>query len=293
MMDGISVIICSRTSELDADFRNNIETTIGFNHEIIVIDNSKNEYNIFQAYNKGVDSANMSIICFMHDDVRFHTQNWGESVCRHFESSEVGMIGVAGPTYLSAIPGIWWGIDNEKCRNNSIRQVNIDTDRFNKSIHEYRCINPFSEKRSEVVVLDGLFFCVRKSLFKKIRFDESFGGFHFYDLDISLQVRRENYKLFCVYDVLVEHISTSSINSSWVCANRKFFNKWRNVLPQRTSIIEKKQIREMEYCNIDTLWKILGGLHLKPIRHFTIREILWALVNLPDFFYKKLFNFFR
>lgn len=289
-MTGISIVICARNNQISDDLRNNIETTIGVNHEIIIIDNSQNRLNIFQAYNKGVQVSKMPIICFMHDDVRFHTQDWGNRIENHFESSDVGMIGVAGPTYLSAIPGVWWGIDRTGCENRSIRQINIDTDRTNPKISAQRYINPLSEEKSEVVILDGLFFCIRKNLFEKINFDETFGGFHFYDLDISLQVRNLGYRLYCIYDVLIEHISVSSINLSWSVANRMFYDKWHAKLPQSVVRYAKREIQELEYNNIDAIWKILGSLQINPMQFFSMAEKRWLILHLPSFFIKKIIN---
>ena len=53
----ISCIICSRNTEISEELRYNIDYTIGCDYELVVIDNSKKEYNIF-AYNEGVRLIN-------------------------------------------------------------------------------------------------------------------------------------------------------------------------------------------------------------------------------------------
>ena len=50
----ISIIICSRFQSISKELKDNIENTVGVVHEIICIDNSKSQYNIFSAYNEGV-----------------------------------------------------------------------------------------------------------------------------------------------------------------------------------------------------------------------------------------------
>ena len=65
----ISLIICSRTADISDELKQNIATTIGCEYELCVIDNSRNEYSIFTAYNEGVRRAKGDILCFMHDDI--------------------------------------------------------------------------------------------------------------------------------------------------------------------------------------------------------------------------------
>ena len=47
----ISIIICSRFQSISKELKDNIENTVGVVHEIICIDNSKSQYDIFSAYN--------------------------------------------------------------------------------------------------------------------------------------------------------------------------------------------------------------------------------------------------
>ena len=55
----ISIIICSRFQSISKKLKDNIENTVGVVHEIICIDNSKSQYDIFSAYNEGVKGANI------------------------------------------------------------------------------------------------------------------------------------------------------------------------------------------------------------------------------------------
>ncbi|RZL34369.1 MAG: glycosyltransferase, partial [Pedobacter sp.] len=103
----ISIIICSRTTTISDKQKNNIAATVGFEHEIIAIDNSKNELSIFEAYNIGILKSKGDIFCFMHDDIFFHTQDWGKNVYHHFSNDQVGAIGVAGSPYATKMPGSW------------------------------------------------------------------------------------------------------------------------------------------------------------------------------------------
>lgn len=75
----ISIIICSRHHTLDEELRGNIKATIGNDilYEIVCIDNSNNCHSIFSAYEEGVKKAKGNYLCFMHEDIRFHSADWG------------------------------------------------------------------------------------------------------------------------------------------------------------------------------------------------------------------------
>src|ERR1035437_3669404 len=104
----ISIVICHRNAELLAKLKLNIKQTIGAEHELLVIDNSNNQYNIFEAYNVGVSKSKYDTVCFTHEDVSFHTENWGQKVVAHFRDQSIGMIGVIGGNIFPKSPSPWW-----------------------------------------------------------------------------------------------------------------------------------------------------------------------------------------
>ena len=53
----VSIVICNRSNRISPVLEKNISETIGIEYEVVCIDNSKNQYNIFQAYNIGVAKA--------------------------------------------------------------------------------------------------------------------------------------------------------------------------------------------------------------------------------------------
>ena len=80
----ISLIVCSRSIDISDELKQNIQSTIGAEYELVAIDNSQNEYSIFSAYNEGVRRSKYPYLCFMHDDIIYHTQGWGLKVIEHF-----------------------------------------------------------------------------------------------------------------------------------------------------------------------------------------------------------------
>ena len=220
----ISIIICSRSKVIDPDLLNNIQSTIGVPFETIVIDNSTNIYSIFNAYNKGVSLSQFPLLCFIHDDINLKTNNWGMRILDHFNDSETGAIGIAGSPYSALMPGSWWA---GELVNINIVPWNAENGSANFSSYPKTTLN-----KNQVITLDGVWFCIKKELFECIKFDdESFSGFHFYDIDISMQINKLGYKLYCVFDILIEHFSKGDMNINWI-ENAFIINKkWQRQLP--------------------------------------------------------------
>lgn len=293
----ISIIICSRTSDISHALRKNIENTIGVEHEIIVINNEDNRYDIFQAYNIAIAQARYQIICFMHDDILYHTQNWGTCVFKYFQDNSVGMIGISGPTYMGKLPSVWWGIDCGPIKSPNIRQYNIDSNRFNPEERHTTLINPEQASAAEVVACDGLFFCIRKSLFDTIKFDECLQGFHFYDMDISLQIKRMGAKILCVYDILIEHKSYPNLKREWIDASRRFYDKWNYFLPVESVSHSPEEQRSMQTNALNTMLKLISANEISPFKYFHAKEIIYIVRHFPVFIMKKIchriFNFLK
>src|SRR5690554_3963305 len=104
-MLGISIVICSRNGSLENKLSENIGSTVGSQFELIVIDNSENDYSIFEAYNLGIKKSLFPYLLFVHEDVLFHTKNWGKILIEYFENNEkIGLIGLAGSKLKTDIP---------------------------------------------------------------------------------------------------------------------------------------------------------------------------------------------
>lgn len=264
----LSIIICYRNKDLLKSLKLNIEKTIGIPYEVVIIDNIDNKYSIFSAYNEGVKKSKFEIICFLHEDIILYTQGWGKKVIDHFRDNEVGMIGVAGGMAQSKIPSAWWY--NNYFGNGAI---NILMRKRNDSEEElYRYTHrPLNDEKIESVIIDGLWFCIRKSLFSKISFDETtFKGFHLYDADISMQVQ-QHAKLFIVYDILLEHKWSGKISKDFYTDLIKFSDKWRSFLP-----IQNKKINEnyMQYYNWHALRNCILEMKTKDFTHEEIKIFL-------------------
>lgn len=234
----VSIIVCTINEAKFQTVEQSIKTTIGeIEFEIIKWDNRKHNYGLSEAYNICLSSTNFNHLCFVHDDLIFHTVGWGKKIITHLKDPKTGFIGVMGGRYKSA-NGLLW------------RDGSVDMYRFNikdgveAGRHLY--FNPYGELKSEVLCLDGAFLCTKKEVLEKVTFDQdTFSGFHFYDADICLQTSRR-YKNFVVYDILTEHFSQGNLNSDFITDSLKFDNKWNKILPASIDLLSPKEIEELE-----------------------------------------------
>ena len=70
-----SVIICSISPERLAQTSKNIQETIGLPCEIIGMDNRERKWPIARVYNEGARRARYPYLFFVHEDVKFHSQD--------------------------------------------------------------------------------------------------------------------------------------------------------------------------------------------------------------------------
>jgi len=100
----ISIIVCSRNKIPTEAFRDNVNKPIGINYELIWIDNSDNCHSIYSAYNLRASRSKYPYLSFVHEDVMFHTGNWGEKIIAHLHDPKTGIFGLAGDNLVTRIP---------------------------------------------------------------------------------------------------------------------------------------------------------------------------------------------
>jgi len=229
----ISIIICSRTEILASTFLKNIEDTVGAEYELIVIDNFKNNYSIFEAYNIGIKQSKGDLLCFMHDDVLLHTNSWGKILIDIFNKNKnIGLLGVAGAKVKTKMASPWWNCHCNQQVINIIQHNGSDApknteDGFGK------------DSESEVVVIDGVFMVLKKSI--DIMFNEKMIGYHNYDLNISFECKKKGYQVFVTNQILIEHFSSGSLNKDWVVSSHILHNIYDSILPLQVELNSLKK----------------------------------------------------
>ena len=235
----LSVIVCSRQSSWWGLHEDHVARWVGAQHEYVRINNSDGRYNLCSAYNEGVDKSSGDILVFVHEDVSFVGKGWGQKLIDLFADETIGLVGVCGTQKLLAdsydwskanvpyvkgqiyFPQAWYAAQPE--------WVGKIVPTENGFIHiKYSQ----EEGNADVVAVDGLFMAIRASLFDKIAFDEeTFNDFHFYDLDISMQINPLA-RLVVTKDIEVVHYSIPRyVNKTVDMYGKALLNKWADKLP--------------------------------------------------------------
>ena len=235
----ISIIICSRTKTISDRLFHNLDETIGYSYELIIIDNSKNEYSIFEAYNKGLEESKSEIVCFIHDDINILTKNWGAILMDIFSKNKnIGLVGVAGSKSKTKMPSAWWDSPHEDLIMNIIQ--------FFKDGRKVHFVKGFKDcKLEDVVAIDGVFMAAKKVDF--ILFNSELSGFHNYDLNLSFEYLKKGYTIVVTNEILLEHFSIGILDKSWCKSALQIHNFYKDLLPLNKS--ENFGLKKIEFDN--------------------------------------------
>lgn len=271
----ISIIICSRKKTIPKLLSVNIDKTIGCEYELIIIDNSQSKYSIFEAYNLGIKKSIGDYLCFIHDDILFHTLGWGRILNEIFkEDSGIGLIGIAGAKSKSKSPSLWWLCPENHKYFNLIQHIpNSSPERwqtgFNKNSIE------------EVVIIDGVFMVLRRQ--KDLYFSKKLNGFHNYDLNISFEVFDRGYKTIVTNKILIEHFSLGKINTDWVKSAYAIHKLYNDKLP---IFLDERNDKEIQ----NKVWFIEESIKLSETK---IAFVTWLNLFFSVPFFKMHFLFIR
>ncbi len=200
----VSVVISTR--KIDDEYLKHVEKMFSHpNTEILMYEND-GEMSLTQIYNKGLKESVNDIVVFMHDDLILETSNMTPKIVKLFEKHpEYGIIGIAGTDKLTS--GRWW--DNRENMFGVVGHIHEGKRHVN---HYSKGV--FNDVLKDVVIVDGLFFMVRKSLLKK-EFNEQFEGFHFYDISFCVENQFEGVKIGLTTKFGVTHKSVGMTNKQW------------------------------------------------------------------------------
>jgi len=203
-------------------FKQHLLQTVGLKNVQILEYTNYNQYSLTEVYNKGLNESVNDIVVFCHNDIIFEKEYWGKRVLEHFtKKPEYGILGVAGTSYYPS-SGRWWDIQGEM-----IGQV-YHQHEGRKWLSEYN--KPFGNKIIDSIIVDGLFFAVKKSNLKT-NFDESFTGFHFYDTSFCMSNHLLGVKIGTISNVPLTHLSIGMTNNQWEQNRLLFLEKYKESLP--------------------------------------------------------------
>jgi GT2 family glycosyltransferase len=202
---------------------------------------------IFRAYNLFREQASrfddLEALVLIHQDAELVDPGLCEKVREAFRDPVVALAGCGGAVGVRSIA--WW--------EGSITWASY-THRFEEmgggelpglSWHEER---PEYARTGEVDSLDGILIAMSPWAVHELRFDESIGRLHGYDLDICLQARAAGKKVVTIDTRLIHHHSLDLMEDpeGWIAAHMKVAEKWSNLLEDGHSQDWRRRARRAE-----------------------------------------------
>lgn len=254
----LSIIISSYQEKYYTALEKNIAETCGIEYEVIRIVN-RNEMSLTSAYNKGANMAKYDNLLFIHEDIKFHTKDWGQILINHLKDKHTGVVGVAGSDYVPSAPTGWLLFFDR------FRYVHIIQSDAKANAPSITHILP---EKSKVFAMDGVFLASSKAHYLQVKFNEELPGFHGYDIDFTLRAAKK-YQNYVINDILIEHFSLGSFDKEFFDANIKVRKNVGNKFPfKKISMIErdffqKFILKYFEYYDV-TFRNIIRTLQFFP-----------------------------
>jgi len=199
----VSIIICSIDDEKRArtvDLYGRLYA--GLPHEIIVIRDARS---LAEAYNRGLARSSGDLIVLSHDDVDILSVDFAARLQYHLQRFDV--IGIMGAAQMD---GPAWGWSGHPNLRGWITHHAPGEQQWFVDIVDPRCV------ADDVVVLDGVFLAAKRLVFDAMRFDdETFDGFHLYDIDWSYRAAMAGFRLAVAGDLLLVHASRGTFDPEW------------------------------------------------------------------------------
>ena len=188
---------------------------------------------IFRSYNLLLEKAakldDLEALVLVHQDAEIVDDDFCGKVRSALSDPEVGVVGCVGALGVRSIA--WW--------EGSVTWASF--------IHRYGefgggDIEAFSWAREnmpayaqtgEVDTVDGFLIALSPWVVQNVRFDESLGQLHGYDLDFCLQVRSAGKKVLTEYFRAIHYHSLDLVNEpeTWVEAHMRIAEKWDGRMP--------------------------------------------------------------
>ena len=201
----VSIIICSVTPERFAKVCANYRALLAsIPHEIIGIHDARS---LCEGYNRGVARASGEILLFSHDDIEIVTPDLAARLLGHLRRYD--LVGIAGTTTLMSgnwTAAGWPHLRGQVGSRSASRARPLGTTVFGLA----------QESIAPVEALDGVFFAARREVLDRIRFDqETFDGWHLYDLDFSYSAHLAGFRTAVCQDICLIHDSRGDFRADW------------------------------------------------------------------------------
>ena len=269
----ISLIVCSRRSDISDTLRENVATTIGTaDYEWVCIDNSANKYSIFEAYNLGISRAKGEVLCFMHDDIEYRSTGWGDVVIRCLQADTADACAVIGNKYARKAPS-YTGSRGFACLQYIDEKRGLLAD-YDASLEQ---------GGNSIILFDGMWFCLHRRCLERVHFDEGYKGFHFYDMDTAMQLFTSGFRTVFTPDILIWHRSGGQFDRVFLENSYRYYRKWHRMLPATSAGCTPPSRRQTLYFELEAIYTSLRQIILYRCWHLLPRfyTMVWETAHMP------------
>jgi hypothetical protein len=188
---------------------------------------------IFKSYNALLDRAaecsDLEALVLVHQDTEIVDEDFCQRVRAALSDPEVGLVGCVGAIGVRSIA--WWegSVSAASFVHRYDDHGGGDLPAFSWAWGDA----PPYARTGEVDTLDGFLLVVSPWVVQHVRFDESLGQFHGYDLDFCLQVRAAGRKVVTAEFRAVHHHSLQPFDDPqpWIDAHVRVAEKWDSRVP--------------------------------------------------------------
>lgn len=274
----LSILISSRSPSFLNDLSININATIGIPYELLVAENKDGAKGICRVYNELAQQANFNYLLFLHEDVCFHSNDWGAILIKELNDKHTGLIGLIGGDTITKVPSGW----SKQDKRFNFGRVLQSADERIKDLN-----TPGQKEFEPVLALDGVFLACRKSIWAEFPFNEALlPGFHGYDFEFSLNIA-QRYTVKICNSILLEHFSKGNFSEDWLNVIVLLNKKWNAKLPMSlNSDLSQSEMSDIEYWQAVMMLEYASEKKMKKkIKLYIIRQFLnQSRRNIPQAF---------
>jgi hypothetical protein len=217
----ISFIVCSINPEKLGALRASIERSMTNGWELIHIPDARS---LCEGNNRGMQHARGELLVFCHDDIEIIDKTF-EARLRH-ACDDADVVGVAGTTLVNGPAVAWAGSPHVHGR---MTHVDYENGGLRPSISS---LAPARVDGAQA--LDGVLIAAWRPAAERIGFDQdTFDGFHFYDLDFSYRAWRMGLRTRIQTDLLISHRSRGSFDDAYWRYAARFQSKFPHLTMTR------------------------------------------------------------
>jgi Glycosyltransferase like family len=188
---------------------------------------------LFRSYNLVLDRAaahdDLEALVLLHQDTEIVDPEFCAKVRRVLSDPEVGVIGVIGAIGVRSIA--WWegSVTWASFIHRSSEHGGVDLPGFAWDADK----RPAYARTGEVDVVDGFLMVLSPWVVRNVRFDESLGRLHGYDVDFCFEVRARGRKVVTADLRVIHHHSLELVSDpeGWVEAHMRVAEKWDGRVP--------------------------------------------------------------